>query len=89
MKIAHVADSHWGLGYPGPDAYSRFDDIIRSMDFVADQIIAEHCELVLFAGDAFKDARVFLDRASIEISAFVAWLRKLSKAGIKVVVISG
>lgn len=89
MKIAHVADSHWGLGYPGPNPYSRFDDITRSMDWVADQIITEGCELVLFAGDAFKDARVFLDRASIEISAFTAWLRKLAAAGIPVLVISG
>jgi exonuclease SbcD len=89
IKIAHVADSHWGLGYSGPNPYSRFEDITRSMDFVANKIIEEKCELVLFCGDAFKDARVFLDRASIEIAAFTAWLRKLSGKGIDVVVISG
>jgi exonuclease SbcD len=59
------------------------------MDWAADRIIEENCELVLFAGDAFKDANVFLNRAATEISAFVAWLRKLSDAGIPVVVISG
>lgn len=89
MKIAHVADAHWGFGYAGPTPAARFEDITRTMDWVADRIIGEGCELVLFAGDAFKDARVFIDRATAEIQAFVAWLRKLSDAGIEVVVISG
>lgn len=89
MRMAHIGDSHWGLGYPGPSPDSRFQDICRVMDWAADRIIEENCELVLFAGDAFKDANVFLNRAATEISAFVAWLRKLSDAGIPVVVISG
>jgi exonuclease SbcD len=89
LKIAHVADSHWGLGYPGPDPYARFQDITRVMDWVADRIIEEGCEVVLFAGDAFKDARVFIDRATVEIAAFTQWLRRLSNAGCKVIVISG
>ncbi len=89
MKIAHVADSHWGFGYAGPTPSARFEDITRTMDWVADRIIEEGCELVLFAGDAFKDARVFIDRATAEIQAFVAWLRRLSGAGIEVIVISG
>ncbi|MGG1554970.1 metallophosphoesterase family protein [Paenibacillus ferrarius] len=89
MKIAHVADSHWGLGYPGPNPYSRFEDISRAMNWIADRIIEEGCEVVLFAGDAFKDARIFIDRATIEIAAFTHWLRRLSNAGCKTVVISG
>lgn len=89
MKIAHVADSHWGFNYPGPTPEARFEDITRTMDWVADRIIAEGCNLVLFAGDAFKDARVFIDRATAEIRAFAAWLRKLSAAGMEIVVISG
>src|SRR5690606_36839620 len=40
-------------------------------------------------GDAFKDARVFIDRATAEIQAFSAWLRKLSAAGMEIIVISG
>lgn len=89
MRIAHLGDVHWGLGYPGPSPESRFEDITRVMDWAADQIIAEQCDLVLFAGDAFKDARVFLDRASVEIKAFADWLRKVTAAGIPVVAISG
>src|SRR5690606_8410662 len=89
MKIAHVADCHWGFNYPGPNPEARFEDITRTMDWVADRIIAEGCDLVLFAGDAFKDARVFIDRATAEIQAFTAWLRKLSAAGMEIIVISG
>ncbi|MFB0841833.1 metallophosphoesterase family protein [Paenibacillus oleatilyticus] len=89
MKIAHIADSHWGFGYPGPTPAARFDDINRVMDWVSNRITDEGCELVLFAGDAFKDARVYIDRATAEIQAFVAWLRRLSDAGIEVIVISG
>lgn len=89
MRIAHCADMHWGFGYHGPNPQSRFDDITKTMDWVADRIISEGCDLVLVAGDAFKDARVYIDRATAEIQAFVAWLRKLSEAGIEVIVISG
>lgn len=89
MKIAHVADAHWGFNYPGPTPGARFTDITRTMEWVASRIIDEQCDLVLFAGDAFKDARVFIDRATEEIQAFVAWLRRLSDAGIEVIVISG
>lgn len=89
MKIAHVGDLHWGLGYPGPSPSSRFKDITRVADFMADKIIKEKCDLVLVAGDLFKDARVFLDRASVEIAAAVRWLRRFSEAGVQTVVISG
>jgi len=89
IKIAHVGDIHWGLGYAGPSPDSRFQDICRVMDWVADHIIEERCDLVLVAGDFFKDANVFLTRASVEIAACVAWLRKLSEAGIQGIAISG
>ena len=87
MKIAHTGDIHWGLNYPGPTTSSRFEDINRVANFMAGRIIEEKCDLVLVAGDLFKDARVFLDRASVEISAAVRWLRQFSEAKIPVVVI--
>ncbi len=89
MRIAHIADIHWGLGYPGPNPQSRFDDICRVMDWAADRMIAEQVDLVLVAGDMFRKADVSLEKASREIRAAVAWLRKLTNAGIKVLVISG
>ncbi len=89
MKIAQCADVHLGIGYSGPTPDARFKDICNVLDFMAGRIIEEKCDLVLVAGDLFKDARVFLDRASVEIAAAVKWLRRFSEANIPVVVISG
>lgn len=89
MKIAHIGDAHWGLGYPGPTPESRFEDISRTMRWAAEKMVAENVDLVLFAGDAFKDSKVMLDRATREIKAFAEWLRYLGSRNIPVVVISG
>lgn len=89
MKIAHIADIHWGLGYPGPNPTARFDDICRVMDWVANRIIAEQCDLVIVAGDMFRKADIALDKASREIRACTAWLRKITGAGIEFIIISG
>ncbi len=89
IKICQIADIHQGLHYAGPSPSSRFDDINRILDWTADRIIAEKCDLVLLCGDCYKDARVMLDRASQEIASIVRFLRKLSSAGIEVIVISG
>jgi len=89
MKICHIGDMHLGLGYPGPTPESRFEDITRVMDWCADRIIEENCGLVLIAGDMFKDARVYLDRASREIMAIRSWLKKLSNFGCHIIAISG
>ncbi len=89
IRIAQIADIHQSLGYPGPSPLSRFDDINRILDWTADRIIEEKVQLCLIAGDCFKDAKVMLDRASQEIASIVRFLRKLSGAGIEVIVISG
>lgn len=89
MKLAHIADIHWGIGYQGPTPQARFDDICRVMDWVANCIIAEGCDMVIVSGDMFRKADIGLDKASKEILAAAAWLRKLTAAGIEVVVISG
>ncbi len=89
MKIAHVADIHWGLGYPGPTPQARFDDICRTMDWTAERIIEAECDMVIVSGDMFRKADVSLDKASREIRAAAAWLRKLTDSGILVCIISG
>lgn len=89
MKIAHIADIHWGLGYAGPTPQARFDDICRVMDWTADKIIAERCDLVIVAGDMFRKADIALDKASKEIRACTAWLRKITARGIEVIIVSG
>lgn len=89
IKLAHVSDCHIGVGYPGPNPFSRFQDIENILTWTADRIIAEKCDVCLIAGDLFKDAKVMLDRASQEIASIVRFLRKLSRSGISVIVISG
>jgi len=89
MKLAHIADVHLGRGYPGPTPESRFDDIKRTLEWSAVRIIDAGVDGVLFAGDAFKDAKVYVDRARDEIRAFVYFLTRFTDAGIPVLVISG
>ena len=89
MRIAHLADIHWGLGYKGPTPTARFADICKVMDWTAERIIAAECDLVIVAGDMFRKADVELDKASKEIRACTAWLRKIMAAGIEIVIISG
>ena len=89
LKLCHISDVHQGVGFPGPSPFSRFQDIERVLDWTADRIIAEQCQLCLISGDCFKDAKVMLDRASQEIASIVKFLRRLSKAGLEVIVISG
>lgn len=89
IKIAHVSDIHIGVGYPGPNPYSRFQDINHILDWTADKIIGENCDLCLICGDLYKDAKVMFDRGTDETISIGNWLRKLSNAGIVVVVISG
>ncbi|GEM_PF-1315259 len=89
IRIAHISDVHQGIGFPGPNPLSRFDDINRILDWTADRLIAEKVDLCLIAGDCFKDAKVMLDRASQEIASIVRFLRQLSSAGIETIVISG
>lgn len=89
MRIAHLADIHWGLGYPGPTPEARFEDICRVMDWVVDKVVAEGCDLVLVAGDMFRKADIALEKASKEIRACTAWLRQLTANDIEVIIISG
>jgi exonuclease SbcD len=89
MKICHIADIHQGVGFSGPTPFSRFTDIERVLDWIADKIITEKVDLVLLCGDCFKDAKVMLDRASQEIASIVRFLRRLSDAKIGTLVISG
>lgn len=89
MRLCHIADIHWGLGYQGPTPSTRFDDICHVMNWVADRIIAEGCDLVVVAGDMFRKADTTLEKGSREIIACTAWLRKITDAGIEIIIISG
>lgn len=60
MKILHFADVHFGSDMTGPvDPESglpqRLRDFLRSMDTISETVETEDIDLVVFAGDAFKD----------------------------------
>jgi DNA repair protein SbcD/Mre11 len=60
MKIVHFADAHIDMAAQGRhDPVSglpvRVLDFLKALDTVVDTAIDEHADLVIFAGDAYKD----------------------------------
>ncbi|CAN5680332.1 exonuclease SbcCD subunit D [soil metagenome] len=90
MKLLHFADLHLGIdNYGTQDAAtgvsSRSLDILRALDRIVDDAIAEPFDAVLFAGDMFKnrDPSPTLQR---ELARRVA---RLVEAGIPIVMLAG
>jgi DNA repair protein SbcD/Mre11 len=59
-KILHFADAHidianYGRHDPETGLPVRVTDFLKSLDVIVDTAIAEQVDLVLFAGDAYKD----------------------------------
>lgn len=83
MRLMHTGDVH--LGYRQYSSDDRQRDFARAFDQMCRRAIAEHCGLVLIAGDLFHgtamDARTFLQA--------VGALRPLWEEGIDVVAIAG
>ena len=60
MRILHFADAHidmanYGRHDPETGLPLRVLDFLKSLDVIVDAAIAEKVELVIFAGDAYKD----------------------------------
>lgn len=60
MKLLHFADAHidmatYGRRDPESGLPLRVMDFLRSLDEIVDAAIAEKVDLVIFAGDAYKD----------------------------------
>ncbi|MEZ0396643.1 MAG: exonuclease SbcCD subunit D [Anaerolineales bacterium] len=60
MKILHFADAHidmanYGRHDPASGLPLRVLDFLKSLDVIVETAIAEQVDLVLFAGDAYKD----------------------------------
>lgn len=60
MKVLHFADAHidvanYGRHDPESGLPIRVMDFLRSLDQIVDMAISEPVDLVLFAGDAYKD----------------------------------
>jgi DNA repair protein SbcD/Mre11 len=90
LRIAHVADLHLGAGYVHGDedrggVNSRLVDFQEAWVRSCEQMVEEQADLVLFAGDAFRDAKP----TPTEQAAFRAGLDILADANIPVVMVAG
>ncbi|NLZ26403.1 MAG: exonuclease SbcCD subunit D, partial [Chloroflexi bacterium] len=60
VKILHFADAHidmsnYGQHDPVSGLPMRVMDFLKSLDTIVDSAIAEKVDLVIFAGDTYKD----------------------------------
>ncbi|MBX3045429.1 MAG: exonuclease SbcCD subunit D [Anaerolineales bacterium] len=90
MKILHFADAHIDMANTGrqdPDTGLpiRVMDYLRSLDEIVDTAIREKVDLVLFAGDAYKDR----NPAPTFMREWGRRMIKLSKARIPTVLLVG
>ena len=90
MKILHTADLHIGMtNYskldPETGLESRLLDFLKSLDFIVDTAIKEGVDAFIFAGDAYKTR----DPSPTQQRGFGERLKKLTKAGIPVILVVG
>ena len=90
MRILHFADAHIdmlnrGKHDPKTGLPVRVMDFLRSLDFIVNTAIDERVDLVLFAGDAFKDR----SPAPTFIREWGRRIMRLSQAGIPTVLLVG
>ncbi len=90
MRLLHFADAHIdmvtrGRHDPETGLPLRVMDFLRSLDTIVETAIREQVDLVLFAGDAFKDR----SPAPTYIREWGRRIMRLSAAGIPTVVVVG
>jgi exonuclease SbcD len=90
IRILHFADLHLGVenyGRLDPETglSTRLMDFLRAFDFVVDYAINEAVDLVVFAGDAFKNR----DPSPTHQREFAKRIRRLSAAQVPVFLLVG
>lgn len=90
MKILHFADAHidiasYGRRDPESGLPLRVLDFLKSLDTIVDTAIEEGVDLVLFAGDAYKDR----NPAPTYQREWGRRIMRLSKAGISTLLLVG
>lgn len=90
LRFLHFADLHLGIeNYgrldPGTGLHSRIRDFVGSLSFVFDLAIERNVDLVIFAGDAYKNC----DPTPTHQREFALHLRRLHQAGIPIVMVVG
>jgi exonuclease SbcD len=90
MKILHFADAHidmsnYGRHDPETGLPLRVLDFLKSLDTIVDTAVAEKVDLVIFAGDAYKDR----SPAPTFQREWGKRIIRLSKAGIRTLLLVG
>ncbi len=90
LKILHFADAHidmanYGQHDPKTGLPSRVVDFLNSLDKIVDAAITEKVDLVIFAGDAYRDR----SPAPTFQREWDKRVVKLSKAGIETILLTG
>ena len=90
MRLLHFADLHIGIeayGHidPSTGLHTRVQDFVRSLEFVIGLAIREKVDLVLFAGDAYKNC----DPSPTHQRELACQIRRLQQAAIPLVIVVG
>jgi exonuclease SbcD len=90
MRLLHFADAHidmanYGRHDPATGLPLRVLDFLKSLDTIVDTAVAEKVDLVLFAGDAYKDR----SPAPTFQREWGKRIIRLSKAGIRTLLLVG
>jgi len=90
IKVLHLSDTHIGMenyGRIDPETglHTRLKDFVKCLEFAIDTAIEEGVDLALFAGDAYRTA----DPNPTHQREFAAKMRRLTDAGIPVVMVAG
>ncbi len=90
IKILHFADAHIDIIASGPydpatGLFLRVTDFLKSLDAIVDTAVAEKVDLVIFAGDAYKDR----SPAPTYQREWGKRIMRLSRAGIPTILLTG
>ncbi len=91
INLIHVSDIHFGSGEshgrlnPETGLNVRFEDFVRALKKTVDYAIDSRVDVFLFSGDAYRNA----SPEPVYQKAFAEQLKRLSDAGIKIVVLVG
>ncbi len=90
MRLLHFADLHLGVeNYgrldPSTGLHSRLADFARSLEFVVDRALREKVDLVVFAGDAYRNC----NPNPTWQRELASHLRRLQQEGVPIAIIVG
>jgi len=90
MRLLHFADLHLGVeNYgrldPSTGLHSRLSDFTQSLEYVVDTALQEHVDLVVFAGDAYRNC----NPNPTWQRALALHLRRLQEATVPIAIVVG